>query len=108
MLACPQALEELAMKRIIDSAILLAGLVFAAIQVDAQVALSTLRGTVSDSSGAVVPNAATMLREPATGVVVRQQATDSQGNFEMLDLKPGSYKLTCEVSGFKPFAADQI
>jgi hypothetical protein len=89
-------------------ALVLIAVCFAIRPVFAQVSLSTLRGAVTDSSGAVVPNAALTLREPTTGVVARRQTTDNQGNFEMLDLRPGVYRLTCEVPGFKTFTAENV
>ena len=73
-----------------------------------QASLSTLRGTVTDASGAVIPSAVIALRDPATRVPVRQERADSQGNFELIDLKPGTYRLTCEASGFKAFVADDV
>src|SRR5215831_10753130 len=74
----------------------------------AQTYLGTVRGTVSDPTGAVIPNAAIILREPATGVEVRRLTTDGQGNYELSDLKPATYRLTCEAAGFKPSSVDQI
>ena len=73
-----------------------------------QVSLGTLRGTVTDSSAAVVPNASIVVKEPATGVEVRRLTTDTQGNYEVADIKPGTYTLTCEAAGFKLATVDQI
>ncbi len=73
-----------------------------------QASLSTLRGTVTDASGAVVPSVVIALRDPATRVPVRQESADTQGNYELIDVKPGTYRLTCEAPGFKPFAADGL
>jgi hypothetical protein len=73
-----------------------------------QASLSTLRGTVTDSSGAVVPSAVIVLTEPATGVEVRRQSADSQGNYELIDVKPGTYTLRCDAQGFKRYAADDV
>src|SRR5437879_6482600 len=76
--------------------------------VNGQASLASLRGTVTDSSGAIVPNASITLKEPATGAQVRQQMADGQGNYELIDLKPGTYRLTCEMASFKPYVADNI
>src|SRR5437762_2758849 len=73
-----------------------------------QASLSTLRGTVTDSSGAVVPAAVVVLTEPATGVEVRRQSADSQGNYELIDVKPGTYTLRADAQGFKRYAADDV
>jgi hypothetical protein len=74
----------------------------------AQTYLGTVRGNVTDPSGAVIPIASIILREPATGVEVRRLTTDGQGNYELSDLKPATYRLTCEAAGFKPASVDQI
>jgi hypothetical protein len=49
-----------------------------------------------------------VLREPATGVLVRQSPTDGQGNFEFPDIKPGTYRLTVEATGFQSSSVDEI
>jgi Carboxypeptidase regulatory-like domain len=74
----------------------------------AQESLSALRGTVTDPSGAVIPGVAIRLAEPATGTMVRVSSSDKQGNFEIRDLKPGTYTLEAKIQGFKKFVADDI
>ena len=91
-----------------SSFLLCAALLFSAIALYCQAYLGTVRGTVTDPSGAVVPNASITLKEPATGVEVRRGATDSSGNFEFSDIKPGTYRLSCEAGGFKPSLVNGI
>lgn len=74
----------------------------------AQGSFGTIRGVVSDSSGAVVTNAKVTLKEPATGVLIREIAVDSVGAYEIPGLRAGTYALTCTAAGFAPFNADQI
>lgn len=74
----------------------------------AQVSLSTLRGTVTDSTGAMVPHAAVTLNDSVTGAVLRHQSTDDQGNYELVDLKPGTYQLKCTATGFKSYSANDV
>jgi hypothetical protein len=74
----------------------------------AQTGLSVLRGTVNDQSGAVVPGADISVTELATNIKVRTIRTDSNGGFEIPDLKPGSYRLRAEKIGFKLFVADDL
>ncbi len=74
----------------------------------AQVNLATLRGTVLDSSGAAVDNANVILTEPATGIKIRQVVTDNNGNYEVPDVKPGTYQLNVEKTGFESFVARDI
>ncbi|HUA20771.1 MAG TPA: TonB-dependent receptor [Bryobacteraceae bacterium] len=65
-----------------------------------QGANSTLLGTVSDVSGAVVPNASVQVTNVATGV--RQTVTtDSQGRYTVVDLIPGSYSVQASATGFQ-------
>src|SRR3989442_7338915 len=47
----------------------------------AQSERATLRGTVTDSSGAVVPGAEFVVTEVATNIESRQFATDGHGNY---------------------------
>jgi hypothetical protein len=73
----------------------------------AQTGFSALRGNVTDTSGAVVPGAKIVLTEPATGTQ-RSTTSDSQGNFEFPNLKPGTYQLNSEMAGFKAFTAMDV
>ena len=59
----------------------------------AQESLSTLRGTVVDASGTIVPGVAVSAREVLTNIVARTVQTDGQGNFEMPGLKTGNYQV---------------
>lgn len=56
-------------------------------------------GTVTDSSGAVVPQAKVTITN--TGTSVSQSAmTDGSGYYSFPDLPPGNYKVTVEKQGF--------
>src|ERR1035438_8712900 len=61
---------------------------------------ATLLGTVTDSSGAVVPNAKIVLTEVGTGVNRSGQSNES-GNYTYPNLPPGQYSVTVEAAGFK-------
>ncbi len=73
-----------------------------------QEGLSTLRGTATDTSGAVVPGVSVVAREILTNIVVRTVVTDAQGNYEMPALKSGTYQVTATLSGFKKSVVDSI
>src|SRR5688572_30368352 len=73
-----------------------------------QESLSTLRGTVKDSSGAIVEGAEITAIEVATNIRTRVATSDSEGNYEMPGLKPGLYQLRTVLPGFKTFVADDI
>ena len=60
----------------------------------------TIRGTVTDSSGGVVPNAAVLLKDVATGVT-RTVATDTQGYYTAPNLNPAGYEVKITAPGFE-------
>jgi hypothetical protein len=58
-------------------------------------------GTVSDPSGATVPNATVTLKNPDTGLVRRAQ-TDASGIYQFLSVPVGErYILQVEAQGFR-------
>ena len=69
--------------------------------------LGTIRGTVADPNGAIIPNAAVQITDQATGLS-RDLTTDSQGNYEAAALKPGNYKVTVTAPGFKTTVVDVV
>src|SRR6202171_1452966 len=75
----------------------LTGLV--ATPIHAQVTGATLAGTVTDPSGAQVPNAGVSIKNRATGVA-RDITTDSAGFYSAPNLLPGIYDITITASGF--------
>ena len=62
-------------------------------------ALSGIQGTVTDQSGAVVPEAKVTVTNNATGVA-SHAVTSSVGTFTITDLIPGSYTVRVEKTGF--------
>jgi hypothetical protein len=73
----------------------------------AQLTLSTLRGTVSDQSGAVIANTQIAVTETETNLL-RSVNSNENGDFEIPDLRPGKYRLVATAPGFKSFVADNI
>jgi hypothetical protein len=69
---------------------------------------SAIRGTVTDPSGAVVPKVAIVATEIATNTLARTVLSDENGNYEIADLKPGTYRLQADAPGFKAFAAENL
>ena len=66
----------------------------------AQVDRATLSGTVTDSAGAVVPGASVSITNTSTNVSSQQVSTDT-GSYLFVNLIPGPYQLTVELTGFK-------
>ena len=60
----------------------------------------SLVGTVTDSSGGVVPNAKITILEVNTGAT-RNSNTNDSGNYSFTDLPPGTYRVDVEATGFK-------
>jgi len=67
----------------------------------AQATTGSLRGTVTDAQGAVVPGATVTVKNEATGEQVPSVTTSGEGNYEIAGLKPGKYTVTVEASNFK-------
>lgn len=59
---------------------------------------ATVVGTVADSSGAAVPDAAVRITQTDTDTV-RTAKTDSNGDYRFPFLKPGEYSITAEGAG---------
>src|SRR5262249_44568776 len=75
--------------------------------VRSQTATASLRGTVSDNSGAVIPGAQAVLSNPSTGYS-RSAMTDSQGAYEFVEIPPATYDLTVTASGFAKYTQKGI
>jgi hypothetical protein len=73
----------------------------AAVPAFAQVDYSTatLKGTVTDPTGAVISGATVTVANPATGIT-KTTKTNSDGSYQIPALPPGSYQVTIEASGF--------
>ena len=65
----------------------------------AQSAGGTILGTITDPSGAVVPNAELQITNLSTSVV-RTAATNSTGLYTAPSLSPGKYELHVSAAGF--------
>ena len=67
----------------------------------AQVAsTATIQGTVTDASGAVVPNAQVQVKNRGTGIV-RTTTADGQGRYSVATLEVGSYDVQAVAPGFQ-------
>src|SRR5215469_15828121 len=70
-------------------------------------AVGTILGTVTDNSGAVVANANIEVTNTETGVIAHTQ-TGSSGDYTVPYLKPGTYKVTVQATGFQKSVVDNI
>jgi len=62
----------------------------------------TIRGTVQDSSGAVLPGATITVTNTATNVA-QSTVSDSRGQYIFAGLFPATYDLKAELDGFKTY-----
>ena len=60
---------------------------------------SGLQGAVEDPSGAVIPGAAVVLTNTATGVSAKT-VTGPAGEYRFVSIAPGAYEVTASASGF--------
>jgi hypothetical protein len=60
---------------------------------------SSLRGTIKDASGALIPDSAVTLTDNSTGTT-RKVLSDSGGAYQFLQVGPGKYDLKVERTGF--------
>src|SRR5437016_5784877 len=65
----------------------------------AQQNYGTILGTVSDQTGAVVPEAKVTITSAATGIT-RDATTDKKGFYEVVSLPIGGYTVAVDKSGF--------
>jgi hypothetical protein len=64
--------------------------------------LGTIRGTVTDPSGAVIPNAKVQVTDVATNVT-RDLVTNAEGDYEASALRTGNYLVRVSAPGFASY-----
>jgi hypothetical protein len=75
--------------------------------VHAQYENGSLVGTIRDASGATIPQATVTITNTATGIT-NQAKTDSDGNYDVPELRVGVYSLMAEAPGFARAEAKNI
>jgi len=63
-------------------------------------AQSGIAGTVRDLTGAVLPGVTVEASSPALIERTRSAVTDGQGQYRLIDLRPGTYAVTFTLAGF--------
>ncbi len=67
--------------------------------------VGTIRGTVTDPSAAVIPNATVV----ATGNgVTRSVKSDGQGKYTIANVPPGKYSVRADAAGFVPYITQRL
>jgi Carboxypeptidase regulatory-like domain/TonB dependent receptor len=68
---------------------------------------ASIRGTVTDETGAVVSNTKVTAIQPETGLQ-RTSSSDSQGVYVVVELPVGHYRVEAEAKGFKKYVQEGI
>jgi len=109
-----QILRELKKQFVVPSFAVLAGrssylcllLLLCTVQLRADVT-GSISGYVRDASGGVLPNATLTVTQTSTGYT-RIATTDGSGQYSILALPPGNYRLAASMAGFENGAIDKI
>ena len=95
-------------RRLLGWAVLFAMLLGAsALPAFGQIDRGAIAGRILDSSGAVVPSATVTITNKATGVAVTT-SVDSDGEYQVLTLIPGTYSVRVTATGFDSVLRDNI
>ena len=73
----------------------------------AQNTTGTFLGTVTDPSGAAVPKANVTITNKGTNDT-RSAVSSATGEYQVLNLQPGEYRLDVEAGGFKHYTRDPV
>ena len=71
-------------------------------------AQSAFSGVVRDTSGAVLPGVTVEASSPVLIEKSRSVVTDGEGRYTIVDLRPGTYKLTFTLTGFATLVRDAV
>jgi hypothetical protein len=90
------------------AAIIVAALLYAfSARLGAQAA-GSIAGVVRDTTGAVMPGVTVEASSPALIEKVRSTVTDAEGQYRIIDLRPGVYTVTFTLSGFSTVKREGI
>ena len=66
-----------------------------------------IQGSITDASGAVVPNASVVIKATDTGSI-RDIKTDASGYYSVGPLNPGNYSITISAGGFQRLSVNTV
>jgi hypothetical protein len=87
---------------------LVACLLLAPALASGQTTASAIAGTVKDASGAVLPGVTVEASSPALIEKARTVVTDEEGQYRIVDLRPGTYTVTFTLTGFSTVKREGI
>src|SRR5262249_30560708 len=74
----------------------------------AVLAQSAIVGTVKDTSDAVLPGVTVEASSPALIEKMHSTITDGQGQYRLVDLRPGTYTIRFTLAGFSAYQRDDL
>jgi hypothetical protein len=86
---------------------ILLGVASVATSAFAQSTFGTILGTVTDASGAVIPNIVVKVTNQGEGIT-REVRTDALGNYQAENLKEGLYTVKVQAEGFREVTVQDI
>src|SRR5438105_2041041 len=92
---------------LVGVSVMFALIALACVTANAQAAYGNIIGTVTDSSGAAVPNAQVTVTDLGKGVT-RTATTNASGYYSVNNLTPGSYKVSVTAEKFKTFVQQSM
>ncbi len=100
--SAPRARRVIGASSYLCAALTISMWIFFSVPALAQNDVGSIVGFVTDSSGAVVPNAKVIVKNEGTGES-RTVSTDGSGHYAVPNLPPTSYTMTAEATGFQKF-----
>ena len=71
-------------------------------------AQAALAGSVTDPSAAPMPGVIVEASSPALIEKVRTAVTDGRGQYRIEDLRPGIYRVSFSLAGWRPYQQDDV
>src|SRR4029077_2659485 len=68
----------------------------------------SIAGQVKDPSGAILPGVTVEVSSPVLIEKVRTATTDGQGNYKIIELRPGTYSVVFTLPGFNTLKREGI
>ena len=84
-------------------ALVLAVMLAPAVALAQGIGAASIVGVVKDSSGAVLPGVTVEASSPVLIEKVRSAVTDSEGRYQIVELRPGAYAVSFTLPGFSTF-----
>jgi len=75
---------------------------------DSAAAQSQINGVIRDESGGVLPGVTVEASSPVLIEKVRSAVSDDQGRYNIIDLRPGIYRLTFTLTGFNTIVREGV